>query len=106
MRAKAESAEGLKEKGVLNAVESFELIYGDECEWVTSFICVGDDITDKADIIINSTSWYAGGLVSVNYAGKNLGESGCKSFCLDFVISGKKGNRSPVGESCSVAFLK
>ena len=72
MRAKTKSAKGLKEKGVLNAVESFELIYGDKCESVTCFVSVSDDIADKADIIINSASWYAGGLVGINYAGKNL----------------------------------
>ena len=70
------------------------------------FHLLGDDIADEADIIINSPCWFTGRLISVNYAGKNLSESVCESFGQDFVNGGKKGNRSPVGESCSVAFLK
>ena len=64
-----------------------------------------DDITEKANIIINCTAWYGCSLISVNYTWKNLCETVGKGFGEDFVISGEKGNWSPVGESCAVALF-
>ena len=49
-----------------DAVECFHLVDRDQCERCVSIVGVGDDIVEKAEIIIYCSARDAGGLVRVD----------------------------------------
>ena len=69
-----------------DSVKCLQLVNRDECERSVCFVCICDCVLYEAYIVVNSTTWDACSLVSVNNEREYCSETFRECFSEDFVI--------------------